>query len=298
MFIGFHHVQLAMPAGEEMAARAFYGAVLGMTEIGKPPGLAARGGVWFRQGDLELHLGVQRPFRPARKAHPAFLVSDLQDIIRRLQAAGYPATPDTEFPGFERVYTGDVFGNRLEFLQHTPVPKPSASGPAEIPLQQLRSPKGWVNKPQRRTPMTTNSAPSDAYRVMQRIFEEGFAIGNDSVVDEVCAPDLLEHQFGTSGVGAEAIEHVKASIRDVHGAFPDIRFTIEDSVESGDVIWVRVRGNGTASGPYFGPPSGRQIDFTVIDIARVVDHRIVEHWGVPDRFAVLVQTGVLDRLAG
>ena len=69
-------------------------------------------------------------------------------------------------------------------------------------------------------------------------------------------------------------------------------------MESGDVIWVRVRGNGTASGPYFGPPSGRQIDFTVIDIARVVDHRIVEHWGVPDRFAVLAQTGVLDRLAG
>jgi len=125
MFIGFHHVQLAMPAGEEMAARAFYGAVLGMTDIGKPPGLAARGGVWFRQGDLELHLGVQRPFRPARKAHPAFLVSDLQDVIRRLQAAGYPATPDTEFPGFDRVYTGDVFGNRLEFLQHIPVPKPS-----------------------------------------------------------------------------------------------------------------------------------------------------------------------------
>jgi predicted ester cyclase len=146
--------------------------------------------------------------------------------------------------------------------------------------------------------MTKKSPPSDAYRVMQRIFDEGFATGNDSIVDEVCAPDLLEHQFGTSGTGAEAIEHVKASIRDVHGAFPDIRFTIEDSAESGDVIWVRVRGNGTATGPFFGPPSGRPIDFTVIDVARVVDHRIVEHWGVPDRFAVLAQTGVLDRLAG
>jgi predicted ester cyclase len=78
---------------------------------------------------------------------------------------------------------------------------------------------------------------------------------------------------------------------------PDICFTIEDSVEQGDAIWVRVRGRGTATGPFFGPPSNHPVDFTVIDIARVVDGRLVEHWGVPDRFAMLVQTGVLDRLA-
>ena len=131
---------------------------------------------------------------------------------------------------------------------------------------------------------------------MHRIFEEGFATGDTAVVDEVCSPQLVEHQFGIAGAGDEAVEHVKAAIRDVHGAFPDVSFTIEDSAESGDTIWVRVRGRGTASGPYFGPPSGRPVDFTVIDIARVVDGRIVEHWGVPDRFAVLAQTGVLDRL--
>jgi predicted ester cyclase len=78
---------------------------------------------------------------------------------------------------------------------------------------------------------------------------------------------------------------------------PDLRFTIEDTVEAGDVIWVRTRGRGTATGPFFGAPSGRPLDFTVIDVARVVDGRIVEHWGVPDRFAVLAQTGVLARLA-
>src|SRR5437870_615481 len=78
-------------------------------------------------------------------------------------------------------------------------------------------------------------------------------------------------------------------MRDVHWAFPDITFTIEDAVESGDTIWVRVRGRGTATGPYFGPPSGRPVDFTVIDVCRVVDGRIVEHWGVPDRFAVLAR---------
>jgi predicted ester cyclase len=132
---------------------------------------------------------------------------------------------------------------------------------------------------------------------MRRIFEEGFAVGGASVVDELCSPDLVEHQFGLAGTGAQACEHVKAAIRDVHRAFPGLSFTIEDSVEQGDTIWVRVRARGTASGPFFGPPGNRPIDITVFDVARIVDGRIVEHWGVPDRFALLAQTGVLDRLA-
>ena len=151
--------------------------------------------------------------------------------------------------------------------------------------------------------MTTTSPPvmgrgqSAAFTVMQRIFDEGFATGDGSVADQVCAPELVDHQFGLAGTGAEAIQHLKDAIADVHRAVPDICFTIEDSVEQGDAIWVRVRGRGTATGPFFGPPSNRPVDFTVIDIARVVDGRLVEHWGVPDRFAMLVQTGVLDRLA-
>ncbi len=147
------------------------------------------------------------------------------------------------------------------------------------------------------TALTTNSGRSAAFAVMQRIFDHGFATGDDSVVDEVCSPDLVEHQFGTAGAGADAIAHVKGAIHDVHRVIPDVSFSIEDSVEAGDTIWVRVRGQGTATGPYFGPPSGRPVDFTVIDIARIVDGRIVEHWGVPDRFAMLAQTGILDRLA-
>jgi predicted ester cyclase len=138
---------------------------------------------------------------------------------------------------------------------------------------------------------------SAAFVAMQRMFDEGFATGDTAVVDEVCSPELVEHQFGTAGVGHEAVQHVKAAIGDVHRAIPDASFTIEDAVESGDTIWVRVRAQGTASGPYFGPPSGRHVDFTVVDIARVVDGRIVEHWGVPDRFAMLAQTGILDRLS-
>jgi predicted ester cyclase len=148
---------------------------------------------------------------------------------------------------------------------------------------------------------TTTAGPatsrSEAYRVLERIFDEGFATGNDAIVDEICSPDLVEHQFGLAGGGAEAIAHVKAAIRDVHRAVPDISFTIEDAVESGDIIWVRVRAQGTATGPFFGPPSGRPIDFMVIDVARVAGGRITEHWGVPDRFAMLAQTGVLDRLS-
>ena len=144
------------------------------------------------------------------------------------------------------------------------------------------------------SPQLDQSSP--AFTVMRRIFEEGFATGDTAVVDELCAADLVEHQFGLAGTGPEAIQHVKEAIRDVHAATPDISFTIEDSVERGDTIWVRVRAQGTATGPFFGPPSGRPIDITVIDIARVVDGRIDEHWGVPDRFALLAQTGVLRRL--
>jgi len=139
---------------------------------------------------------------------------------------------------------------------------------------------------------------SVAFGVLQRMFDEGFATGNADIVDELCAADLIEHQFGMAGTGAEAIAQVKEAIRQVHLAIPDISFTIEDAVEAEDTIWVRVTARGTATGPFFGPPSGRPVQLTVVDVARVVDSRIVEHWGVPDRFALLAQTGVLDRLVG
>jgi predicted ester cyclase len=143
---------------------------------------------------------------------------------------------------------------------------------------------------------TEDSTHAAALEVMRRMFDEGFATGDSAVVDELCSPDLVDHQFGLAGVGEEARDHVRAAMHDVHCAFPDIRFTIEDSAMDGDRIWIRARGRGTATGPYFGPPSGRDVDFCVIDIARIQDGRIVEHWGVPARLAVLVQTGVLERL--
>jgi catechol 2,3-dioxygenase-like lactoylglutathione lyase family enzyme len=113
---GLHHVQLAVPAGSEPALREFYGGVLGMTEVPKPAALAARGGVWFRSGTAEIHLGVAADFRPARKAHPALLVDDLDDVLARLAAAGHAGRPDDLLPGFRRCYVDDPCGNRLELL--------------------------------------------------------------------------------------------------------------------------------------------------------------------------------------
>jgi catechol 2,3-dioxygenase-like lactoylglutathione lyase family enzyme len=113
---GLHHVQLAMPAGQEPAARDFYGRVLGMDEIEKPPVLAARGGAWFRADALEIHLGVEEDFRPARKAHPGILVDDLDTLAPHLVENGIDVTWDKDFPGYRRLYAEDPFGNRLEFL--------------------------------------------------------------------------------------------------------------------------------------------------------------------------------------
>ncbi|WP_229811115.1 VOC family protein [Streptosporangium pseudovulgare] len=112
-----HHVQLACPPGSEPALRDFYGGVLGLTEIPKPPVLAARGGCWFRGHGVELHLGVEEDFRPARKAHPGLLVRDLDGWARRLAEAGHPVTFDDDFPGMRRFYSEDPHGNRLELLE-------------------------------------------------------------------------------------------------------------------------------------------------------------------------------------
>jgi predicted ester cyclase len=144
----------------------------------------------------------------------------------------------------------------------------------------------------------TRPVGTEARDLICRIFEEGFAAGDASVVDRVCSPDLVEHQFGLAGTGAQARENLKAAIRDVHAAVPDLSCTIEDCAGHGEMIWVRVRVRGTATGPLFGPPSGKPVDITVFDQARIAGGRIAEHWGVPDRFALLAQTGLLGRLAG
>ena len=118
MITGFDHVQLAMPRGREDVARSFYAGLLGMTELPKPPVLAARGGCWFASGAAVLHLGVEEPFTPARKAHPALLAEDLDGLAAALSAAGHSCVrADNEIPGIRRFHTHDPFGNRVEFQQ-------------------------------------------------------------------------------------------------------------------------------------------------------------------------------------
>jgi catechol 2,3-dioxygenase-like lactoylglutathione lyase family enzyme len=116
-FLGFHHVQLAMPSGREAEAVAFYGGVLGLNEVPKPQELAGRGGRWFRSGAVEVHLGVEEPFVQARKAHPALLVDDLAGLEGRLRAAGVEPVADVELEGHRRVHVSDPFGNRLELIE-------------------------------------------------------------------------------------------------------------------------------------------------------------------------------------
>lgn len=116
-FLGYEHVLLAMPDGEERRAREFYVDVLGFTEIVRPETLGGRGGGWFRAGPVMLHLGVEPEFHPARMAHPAFVVSDLAPLIARCEAAGHPIEPAVALPGFNRVHVYDPFGNRLELME-------------------------------------------------------------------------------------------------------------------------------------------------------------------------------------
>ncbi len=115
--LGIDHVQVAAPAGCEAQARAFYGALLGLEELPKPESLRARGGCWFRAGEQELHVGVDQPFAPARKAHPGLVVSDLAGLAGRLAAAGIAVEPDDSLPGTKRFHAADPFGNRLEFRE-------------------------------------------------------------------------------------------------------------------------------------------------------------------------------------
>ena len=106
-----------MPAGQEDEARAFYGDLLGFPEVAKPENLAKRGGCWFETGNLQLHVSVEKEFAPARKAHVAYEVDDLDAMRARFEAAGVAIVEDEPLPGYRRFYVADPFGNRVEILQ-------------------------------------------------------------------------------------------------------------------------------------------------------------------------------------
>jgi catechol 2,3-dioxygenase-like lactoylglutathione lyase family enzyme len=111
------HVQVAAPAGCEAEARRFYGELLGMDEIEKPPELRARGGVWFRCGAQQLHVGVDPGFTPALKAHPALAATAIDDLAASLERGGAAVAWDEAMPGTRRFYTADPWGNRIELVE-------------------------------------------------------------------------------------------------------------------------------------------------------------------------------------
>jgi len=114
------HVQLAMPAGAEAAAIQFYGGVLGLAQVPKPAVLAKRGGAWFQRGAVQLHLGVEEDFRPARKAHPALLVRELAEFLEALREKNVAVREDHDLPGYRRAFIEDPFGNRIELMERIP----------------------------------------------------------------------------------------------------------------------------------------------------------------------------------
>ncbi|CAG7647071.1 VOC family protein [Actinacidiphila bryophytorum] len=123
MLTAVDHVQLAAPPGSEDRLRGYYTGVLGMAEIPKPPVPAARGGCWFQAGQVQLHLGIEADFRPAKKAHPGLRVTGIEAYAARLAERGAQVVWDDSLPGHRRFYSEDPVGNRLEFLE--PVPQPA-----------------------------------------------------------------------------------------------------------------------------------------------------------------------------
>jgi catechol 2,3-dioxygenase-like lactoylglutathione lyase family enzyme len=117
--IDIDHVQIAAPRGCEEEARRFFGGQLGLDEIEKPEPLRSRGGCWFRVGSRQLHIGVEEPFRPAAKAHPAFAVSDIEGFFAGLETAGVECNWDDALGGVRRFFARDPWGNRLEFTEPT-----------------------------------------------------------------------------------------------------------------------------------------------------------------------------------
>lgn len=111
------HIQLAAPKGSEEEARRFFKDILQFKEIEKPAELRKRGGVWFECGKIQLHIGIEEPFSPAKKAHPAFEVKNITELMEHLVSCQVAIIEDDKLPGAKRFYTSDPFGNRLEFLE-------------------------------------------------------------------------------------------------------------------------------------------------------------------------------------
>ena len=127
--------------------------------------------------------------------------------------------------------------------------------------------------------------------IMRQVIEEAFNKGNYSILPACFNPDFVEHQFGLHAT----IEGMQGDIQFLRTAFPDFKLTIEDMVETEDKVWIRMVARGTNLGGFMGPPNGKTFEVAVFDVCRFKDGKIVEHWGSPDRFALLAQLGLLPQ---
>ena len=133
--------------------------------------------------------------------------------------------------------------------------------------------------------------PQENTEIFRRAVEEGFNKGNLDALDALFAPDFQEHQYG---MVPPNLEGVKGAITYLRSVFPDLTLTIEDSIADGDTVWARLTGRGTDSKGFMGRlPTGRSFAITVMDVCRFENGKMIEHWGVPDRFHQMEQLGVL-----
>ncbi len=144
------------------------------------------------------------------------------------------------------------------------------------------------------SPTHNNGSPEHNQEVLRRVIEEGFNKGNYAALDALFAPNYQEHQFGLK----TTLEGFKQDIAYLRAAFPDLHLTIERSIADADTVWILMTARGTNLGPFIGPPTGKPMTITVMDVCRFENGKIAEHWGVPDRFAVMAQLGLLPQPAG
>jgi len=117
IFKAIDHIQLAAPKGSEDTARKFFKNILGFDEVEKPEELKKRGGVWFEFGNYQIHIGIEEPFYPAKKAHPAFEIENIEELKKHLVTNSIDVIEDDKLPGAKRFYISDPFGNRMELLE-------------------------------------------------------------------------------------------------------------------------------------------------------------------------------------
>jgi predicted enzyme related to lactoylglutathione lyase len=125
--LSIEHVQIAIPMGAEERARGFYAGILGFSEVEKPASMAKRNSIWFAAGSVSLHLGLEPDFHPAKRAHPAFVVNNMDQILADCERGGVTMKPDVSFKGFRRVHVFDPFGNRLELMEASPQSSPPSA---------------------------------------------------------------------------------------------------------------------------------------------------------------------------